>query len=135
MSGVKVKTVFFNFVKLRTYISLYIGMPSRLLFKQKKLETDSSRIVQSLVKRKYVSNGRTDRKRYGQRRDDMECGKTGKGPFVFTAQPGMSVCVHGLSTSISLSHSVETVNTDASECLRKQRQSPVQTHKDRESGT
>lgn len=37
---------------------------------------------------------------------ERECGKTGKGAFVFTAEAGMSVCVHGLSISISLTQSL-----------------------------
>lgn len=31
---------------------------------------------------------------------ERECGKSGKGAFVFTAEAGMSVCVHGSSISI-----------------------------------
>lgn len=46
--------------------------------------------------------GQTERE--VDREEDGECGKTGKGAFVFTAEAG--VCVQSLSISISLTQSL-----------------------------
>lgn len=60
----------------------------------------------------------------------VSVGRLSKEVFVFFAESGMSVRVHDLSISISLNLllPLQSVNTDALECLHKQTQSSVQTH-------
>lgn len=85
-----------------------MALLSQLLFKQRNWKQDRTfKFHLSIVgKRECVRGGQTDRQKERATDKERECGKTGKGAFVFTAEAGMSVCVHGLSISISLTQSL-----------------------------